>query len=119
MGRDWLAVYTGILLKPKYRRLSIEGRAALLHVWLLAGLQAPEATWRSVDELAEQLDVEGLPPAAIDELRALGWLEVDDAGRILVHDWDDYQFAASESVRRDYERDRKREWRRVREKGRP
>ena len=51
MSRDWIAAYTTTLRKPKYRRLTISARAALLHVWLLAGGQDPEATWRDRAEL--------------------------------------------------------------------
>src|SRR5690348_2489346 len=117
MSRDWLAVYVAVLGKAKYRRLSIPARAALLHVWMLAGGQAPEATWRDRGELADVLDLDGYSIEVIDELLARGWLDVDVDGRILVHDWDDHQFAASEAARQAYERDRKRDWRRLRAGG--
>jgi hypothetical protein len=68
MSRDWLAAYTGILGRAKYRRLSIPAGAALFHIWLLAGGQAPEATWRSREDLADSLDLDGYPADVIDEL---------------------------------------------------
>lgn len=112
MSRDWLAAYCGILGKPKYRRLTIPARAGLFHVWLLAGGQMPEATWPSRDELADALDLDGYPVDVLDELITRQWLDVDETGRIVVHDWDDWQLAASRSARAEYERDRKRAWRR-------
>lgn len=112
MSRDWLAAYTGILGKPKYRRLTIFGRAALFHVWLLAGGQTPEATWSSRADLADLLDLDGYPPDCIQELIDRQWLDVDPDGRVLVHDWDDWQLAATRAARTAYERDRKQEWRR-------
>jgi hypothetical protein len=112
MSRDWLAAYCGILGKPKYRRLTIPARAGLFHVWLLAGGQTPEATWPNRDELADALDLDGYPLDVLDELITRSWLDVDATGRIVVHDWDDWQLAASRAVRREYEADRKREWRR-------
>jgi hypothetical protein len=114
MSRDWFAVYVGILTRPKYRRLSLVARAALFHIWCLAGGQRPEATWTSVEEFLDVLELDGYPAAAVyDELVERQWIEVDDDGRILVHDWDQHQLAATNAVRREYERDRKRDWRRA------
>lgn len=112
MSRDWLAIYGAMLGKPKYRRLSIPGRAALFHVWLLAGRQDPEATWTNRDELADVLDLDGFPPDVLEELVARRWLDVDPAGRVLVHDWDEHQLAATKAIGRAYEADRLRAWRR-------
>ena len=114
MSRAWLAVYVGLLSRPKYRRLSIPARAALFHIWLLAGGQTPEATW-SRDELADVLDLDGYPASVIDELLERRWLDVDDDDRLLVHDWDEHQLAASKAAQVDYERDRKADWRRRRQ----
>ena len=114
MSRDWLAAYCGILGKPKYRRLTIPARAGLFHVWLLAGQQTPEATWPDRDALADALDLDGYPVDVLDELVTRHWLDVDEAGRVVVHDWDDWQLAASRAARAEYERDRKRAWRRNR-----
>lgn len=113
VSRDWLACYVSTLGKTKYRRLSIPARAALFHVWLLSGGQTPEATFDR-GELTDVLALDGWDPAAdvIAELVERGWLEVDDRQRVLVHDWDVHQLAATESARRAYERDRKAEWRR-------
>jgi hypothetical protein len=116
MSRDWLAVYVGILQRPKYRRLSIEARAALFHVWCLAGGQSPEATWSTLDDLTEQVELDGWTTnatAVLAELIERRWLDVDVDGRVLVHDWDDHQLAATNAARRAYERDRKRDWRRA------
>jgi hypothetical protein len=116
MSRDWLAVYVGILQRPKYRRLSIEARAALFHVWCLAGGQSPEATWPTLVDLTEQIELDGWAANATDVLAELierRWLDVDAEGRVLVHDWDDHQLAATNAARRTYERDRKRDWRRA------
>lgn len=112
MSRDWLAVYTGILGKPKYRRLSVPARAALFHIWMLAGSQSPEATWRSESELAELLELDGYSSDVLEELFDREWLDVDDDKRVLVHDWDHHQLAATHAARVAYERDRKRDWRR-------
>lgn len=114
MSRDWAAIYTAMLGKPKYRRLSLTARAALFHVWLLAGAQEPEATWPRREELADVLELDGFPPEALEELVARRWIDVDTDGRLVVHDWDEWQLAASESSRRAYERDRKQDWRRKR-----
>jgi hypothetical protein len=129
MSRDWLAVYTNVIRRPKYRRLRIPARAALFHIWILAGQQHPEATWDEPADLISELELDGwenedndrglqAPECAtgvIDDLIASGWLDVDDAGRLLVHDWDDHQLAATNAARRAYERDRKRDWRRAKE----
>lgn len=112
MSRDWLAAYCRILGQPKYRRLSIPARAGLFHVWLLAGAQTPEATWPSRDALADALDLDGYPLDVLDDLIARQWLDVDGTGRVVVHDWDDWQLAATRAARIEYERDRKRDWRR-------
>ena len=114
MSRDWLAIYPSLLSRPKYRRLSIPARAALFHLWLLAGLQTPEATWSSRSEVADILDLDGFPTDVIDELVERRWLDVDADGRVLVHDWDEHQLSASTTARRAYERDRKADWRRAR-----
>lgn len=112
MSRDWIAAYTAMLGKPKYRRTSPVAKGALLHVWLLAGQQAPEATWPHRGELAEILELDGFPPDVLDELLDRRWLDVDPAGRILVHDWDDHQLAATRAIGHAYEADRLRAWRR-------
>jgi hypothetical protein len=112
MSRDWCAIYSAMLGKPKYRRLSVPARAALFHVWLLSGGQTPEATWTNRDELAEVLELDGFPPDVLEELVTRHWLDVDPAGRLLVHDWDDHQLAATVAARQAYERDRKQDWRR-------
>ncbi len=117
MTREWHAVYDGVIRRPKYRRLSLEARATLFHVWCLAGGQTPEATWPTVDEFLEILELDGYPRAAFDELVERVWLEIDADGRVLVHDWDQHQLAATSAAQRIYERDRKREWRRSKTAG--
>jgi hypothetical protein len=109
MSREWLAVYTAMVTKPKYRRLSPIGRGALLHVLILAGFQTPEATWNP-DELREALILDGFPDGALNELLGLGWLEHED-GALVIHDWDQHQWAATLAARRTWEAARKREWR--------
>lgn len=110
MSRDWLALYGAMIAKPKYRRLSPIGRGALLHTFLLAGFQSPEATWRDPNELRESLFLDGFPEGALDELVSLGWLEHED-GALIVHDWDQHQFAATSSIGHQWEAMRRREWR--------
>lgn len=111
MSREWSAVYSAMLTRPKFRRLSPIGRGALLQVFLLAGFQTPEATWDDPDGLREALELDGFPRGALDELIALGWLDQED-GALVIHDWDDHQQAATVEVRRTWEAARKREWRR-------
>lgn len=110
MTREWLAIYTAMVTKPKYRRLSPIGRGALLHTFILAGFQSPEATWSDPDELRESLMLDGFPEGAMDELIGLGWLEQDD-GALVIHDWDQHQWAATITARRTWEAARKKEWR--------
>ena len=112
MSRDWLAVYVGILHRAKYRKLSLESRAGLLHVWCHAGTQTTEATWPDRRALQELLELDGYPPSVVDELIERTWLDVDEGGRILVHDWDQWQQAATKAAQDAYEADRKRDWRR-------
>lgn len=109
MARDWLAVYTATLTKTKYRKLPIEARAALFHVWMMAGGQDPEARWE-VDELRETLELDGYPATALDDLIRRGWLDVDGE-YVWVHDWDQHQRAVTAKVRTAYERERKQGWR--------
>lgn len=126
VSRDWIAAYASTLRKPKYRRLSIPAKAGLFHIWLLAGGQEPEATWPNRTELEEMLVLDGWGDATdrqvfgsaqgvVDDLLASGWLDLDDEGRVLVHDWDQWQLAATGAARRAFERDRKRDWRRRKE----
>ena len=109
MSREWAAVYSAMLTKPKYKRLSPMGRGALLHVFLLAGMQRPEATW-DPEELRETLILDGFPDGVYGELLGLRWLDLED-GKALLHDWDDHQYAATVEVKRTWEAARKREWR--------
>lgn len=109
MSREWAAVYCAMLTKPKYKRLSPMGRGALLHVFLLAGMQRPEAAW-DPEELRETLILDGFPDGVYGELLGLGWLDLED-GMALLHDWDDHQYAATVEVKRTWEAARKREWR--------
>lgn len=109
MSREWAAVYSAMLTKPKYKRLSAMGRGALLHAFLLAGMQRPEATW-DPEELRETLILDGFPEGVYGELLGLGWLELED-GVALLHDWDEHQYAATLEVKRTWEAARKREWR--------
>jgi len=111
MTRQWLALYTAMLTKPRYRRLSPMGRGGLLHVLVLAGYQSPEATWDDPAEFRDALRLEGFPDGVADELIGLGWLE-EEQGALVLRDWDKHQVAASESIRREWEARRKREWRR-------
>lgn len=113
MSRDWIAAYVSTLGRPKYRRLTLPARAALFHVWLLAGGQDPEATWPSMADLVDVLELDGYPAPVVSELVEREWLDIDDRGRILVHDWDQHQLAATNAARRAYERDRKADWRRA------
>src|SRR5688500_18679138 len=75
MSRAWLAVYAAMTTKPKYRRLSAISKGGLLHVFLLAAFQDPEATWDDPDELREALSLEGFPAGVYDELAASQWIE--------------------------------------------
>jgi hypothetical protein len=112
MSRDWLAVYTATIHHPKYRRLSIPGKATLFHVWLLATVKSPEAYWSSRDALADDLELDGFDSATIDELITRRWLDAEDDGGIAVHDWDVHQHGASKAIRDHWEAERKRRWRR-------
>lgn len=111
--REWAAIYVAILRKPKYRRLSPAGRGALLHLWVNAGGRSPEACWPDRAALLEDFELDGFDASHIDELIALRWLDVEPNGSHVVHDWDEWQMAASLSVRREWEAARKREWRRT------
>jgi hypothetical protein len=102
-----------MVTKPKYRRLSAMGRGALLHVFLLACFQDPEAWWEDAEELRDALRLEGFPGGLYDELVAFGWLESTGSG-VAVHDWDEHQWAADAEARRRWEANWKREWRRKR-----
>ncbi|MEX2136219.1 MAG: hypothetical protein WEB29_04550 [Chloroflexota bacterium] len=110
MTRTWLAIYTAMLVRPKYQRLSPIGRGALLHVFMLAGFQSPEATWDDPEELRESLVLAGFPEGALDELIGLRWLQIE-GGALVIHDWDEHQWAATIAARREWEAARKREWR--------
>lgn len=110
MARDWIVVHLSILRSPKYRRLTPAGRGALLHVLVLAATTRPEATWPSRAALADYLEVDGFDPDVLDELVRHGWVE-EANGCIVVHDWDQHQYAVNDAVRREYEAHRKRDWR--------
>lgn len=109
--REWMAIYSVMSTKTKYRRLSVDARAALLHLFATAGWQTPEATW-GVEELQDVLRLEGIDPAAVEELRTRRWLDTVGDGTVGLHDWDQHQEATTRTVRAEYEASRKREWRR-------
>lgn len=112
MSREWYAVFGRLNRLPKFRRLSESAQLTLaVYVWGLAGDQVPEATWVSLDALAEQLALVGRARADVDELLAANWLEVTPGGGIGIHDWDAHQYAATAEIRRAYEADRKADWR--------
>jgi hypothetical protein len=72
----------------------------------------PRQRGRLSRNFQEVLELDGFPRSAFDELVAREWLDVDPDGRVLIHDWDQHQLAATNAARRIYERDRKSEWRR-------
>ena len=111
---QWFAVYCVIVAKPKYRRLSPSGKGALLQMWALAAMQTPEAAWRSRGELLDALELDGFTDEDLESLIRLGWLDIEPDGTALVHDWDQWQIAASDAARRLWEASRKRSWRRQR-----
>ena len=111
MTRNYVAVDAALPHRPKFRRLSIPGRAALLTVWCDAVTRTPEAMWRERDELAEVLEVDGFGPDVLDELLARGWLDELPDGALGVHNWDLHQVAYSKDVTRAYEAARKLDWR--------
>jgi hypothetical protein len=112
MSRDWFAGYVNMVRLPKYRHLSRAGRGALLHVWLLASMQAPEACWQSLAALSEMFVLDGFETSDLDELIALHWVDVEEDGAVVVHDWDEWQIAASRAIKNDWEARRLRQWRR-------
>jgi hypothetical protein len=111
MTRNYVAVQAVLPHRPKFRRLSIPGRAALFTVWCDATTRTPEAIWKSRAELADVLDIDGYGPDVLDELIARAWLDVLEDGRLAVHDWDEHQVAYSRDVTRAYEAARKLDWR--------
>lgn len=113
MSRTYAVVFMNILTRPKYRKLSPAGRGALLHLWALAGTQDPEATWDSRDEILDAFELDGFDASHVDELIALRWLDIEPDGTLTVHDWDQWEMAASADIRRKYEASRKRVWRRT------
>jgi hypothetical protein len=112
MSRDWFAVYSRILRLPKFRRLSHNAQLSLFYVWALAGDETPEARWLSLDHLAVLLEFYGHERSVADELASGGFLDLNDAGNVSVHDWDDHQLAATVSARRAWEAAYMRKWRR-------
>jgi hypothetical protein len=111
MRREWFSGHTGMVLRPKYRRLSPAGKGALLHLWNLASYQSPEATWNSRDELLDAFELEGFDAGNVDELIALHWLDIEQDGTLAVHDWDQWQMAASVDIRNAWQAAYMREWR--------
>jgi hypothetical protein len=111
MTRNYVAVEAALPHRPKFRRLSIPGRAALLTVWCDAVTRTPEAIWKNRAELAEVLEVDGFDEVVISELMDRRWLDALEDGRIAVHNWDVHQVAYSKDVTRAYEAARKLDWR--------
>ena len=121
MNRDFLVVYTNLRDKPNYRRMSPAGRGCLLHVWMLGSDLGPdraEGCWPNRDELLDVLELDGFLASHLDELFRYHWL-VEEDGAVVVRDWDKYQYAAHASIRRMYETQRKRAWRKTRGDGSP
>jgi hypothetical protein len=109
MSREYSAIHHGALSKPKFRKLSPRGRGALLTIWLLAGLCRPVvAIWRSRAELLEALELDGFDDNDLIEVEGLRWLDPLPDGPVCVHDWSDWQRAASKDGWLDYEAARKR-----------
>lgn len=111
MTRTYLALYAAIIRRPKYRRLSIPARAALLTLWCDGATRTPEAVWPNRAELADVLDLDGYGPDVLAELEAAGWIDTLPDGRPAVHDWDEHQRAYDENTTRAYEAARKADWR--------
>jgi hypothetical protein len=109
--RDWYAVQCRLIRLPKFRRLSDAAQLALFYVWALAADADPEATWPSLETLAEALALHGRDPVPLDELAARGWIDALEDGRVAVHDWDQWQFAASHEIKKAWEANRVRTWR--------
>jgi hypothetical protein len=116
MGREWFAVYSRLIRTPKFRRLSDAAQLSLLYIWALAGDQPTEATWGSLDDLADLLDMHGRSREPLTELVQARWLDVDGQGQAAVHDWDMHQYDADAEARRRYEAAYMREWRNKRTK---
>jgi len=112
MSRDWFAVQGRLVRSPKFRRLPEQAQLSLLYVWALAGDETPEATWPSEQGLADVLELAGRPRGDVQVLLEAHWLDRDERGRVLVHDWDDHQLAATAAIKRAFEADRLRTWRR-------
>jgi hypothetical protein len=108
MSRTYSAIHHGCLTKPKFRRLSPSGRGALLTTWLLAGLCEPVAIWSTRRELLEALELDGFTEADLIELETLRWLDATPCGGLAVHDWPDWQKAATKAGWQDYEAARKK-----------
>jgi hypothetical protein len=124
--RDWFAVQCRLVRLPKFRRLSDDAQLTLFYVWAIAGDETPEATWRTTEDLLLALQVHGRNPAmlvgaraqgagAIEELRAGGWLDSLEDGRLAIHDWDDHQVYASREIKNAWEAARLRKWRKARQ----
>ena len=111
MSRDWLALYPRIIRHPKFRKLPESAQLSLVYVWCLATDADPEATWPTLDDLGDALELHGRSSEDLAILVDRGWLDVSD-GRVEVHDWDDHQLAASKAIRDAWEASRKRDWRR-------
>jgi hypothetical protein len=118
MTRDWFAVWAKIVHLPKFRHLSDDAQLTLIYVWAIAGEQDPEATWQSLEELGDLVELNGRPRDSLTDLVARHWLDVAADGMVSAHDWDAHQFAASEAARAAWERLYMRDWRR-RKRGAP
>lgn len=112
--RDWFAVQCRLIRHPKYRGLDDEDQLTLLYLWAIAGDETPEATWGSVERLEALLRLSGRPAGSVPRLIAAGWLDIGPGGSIIVHDWDEHQYAATAEAKRTYEAARLQRWRRGR-----
>ena len=110
-GRVWYAVQCRLVRLPKFRALSDPAQLALIYLWALAGDTETEATWPSRDALADELRLHGRDPETIVELLERRWLDDLGDGRFAIHDWDQWQYAASKAIKSAWEANRVRTWR--------
>ncbi len=116
MSRDYFAVFTRLFRDPKYRKLTDSQRVTLFTLWGIAGDESPEATWQDREWLGRLLQLHERPPDDVAVLIEAGWLDRLEDGAIAVHDWDEWQMAGSERIKKDWEAARVREWRRSKKK---
>jgi hypothetical protein len=113
----WIELHDTLLDHRKVKRLSravtrghVTVRGHLVTLWLSVLRHAPDGNlvdWDDAD-VEDYAEWDGAPGALVQALVEVGFLERDPAGKLTVHDWEEFATHIKAAKRKRNERERKR-----------